>query len=146
MHSTRCDSKALNTNLKMSQQVLAAFREFWNACPESWWGVSTSCSTVSQIPQCAGSFVPLTASSHILLFLTFAAMERRNHNISMKSFQVQPPDFGLSQKTEARSRMASLKHSHALAVLSGLFFLFEHTVYPCQAASLMYLSHSWALA
>lgn len=41
----------------------------------------------------------------------------------MKTFQVfNSPDFGLSQKTEARSRMASLKHSQAQADLSGLFF------------------------
>lgn len=93
------------------------------------------------------ALLSLTASSHILLFQLSAATERRSPNVSMKTFQgFNSPDFGLSQKTEARSRMAALKHSHAQTVLSGLLFLFEHTVYPCQAASLMYLSHSWALS
>lgn len=151
MHSTRCESKALNTNLniKMPQQALAPFREFWNARPERWWGVSTStsCSTFSQIPWCAEHFCLLLHFPTFCFFQLSAATERRSPNVSMKTFQgFNSPDFGLSQKTEARSRMAALKHSHAQTVLSGLLFLFEHTVYPRQAASLMYLSHSWALA
>lgn len=60
-------------------------------------------------------------------------MEGKNHNVSMKNFQVfNSPDFRLSQKTEAKSRMASLKHPHAHAVLRSSFFLFEHTIYPWQ--------------
>lgn len=96
-----------------------------------------------RLPVCWAVLCLLLHLPTFWIFELSAAMERRNHDVSMKIFQVfNSPDFELSQKTEARSRMASLKHTHAHAVLSDLFFLFEHTVYP----SVMYLSHSRFLA
>lgn len=74
------------------------------------------------------------------LFQLSATMERGSHDVSKNTWIALI--WGSFRKNRARSRMASLKHSRAQAILSSLFFLFEHTVSLYQAASVMYLSHS----